>query len=451
MKVRDIYTAVAVALYNKNVTSNAIPYFGKLLFPWKKKAGLDLKWIKTSKGLPVSLKPSKFDTKSTLRSRGGVDLAKTQMAFFRESFLVSEEDEQEMMRVQESSDPYAQAVLQSIYNDAENLVEGAEVVPERMVMQLLSTATGNPSITIEANGVTYEYNYDPNNTYKTNNFVQLLSTDMWSHYGTGESDPLADVRDAIAAVKTVSGEAPAILLMSALTMTWLIKNASLRSYILAQNVSANIMMNEVRVKQLFREELQIEIVVYAKQFKDESGAAMAFYPDNVVTLIPAGDLGNTWFGTAPEERLIGDPTSTADVTLIDGKIAVTITTTTDPVNTKTTVSEIVLPSYEKMDATYIIKIHTELDGVIAGVVADATTDGATKVTMTPSAAGTGFVYKYKENYSTLPNYGDDLSTWTTYTSAADIATTNGNKIVIAKVDSTSYLAVDAIVVTAVVA
>ena len=75
----------------------------------------------------------------------------------------------------------------------------------------------------------------------------------------------------------------------------------------------------------------------------------------MVTLLPKGALGSTWYGTTPEERtLMGK--ADADVSLVDTGIAVAVTTTSDPVNTKTTVSEIVLPSFERMDETYVIKV-----------------------------------------------------------------------------------------------
>ena len=60
--------------------------------------------------------------------------------------LIKENDEQEIMRIQDSSDPFAQEVLDRIYDDAETLIEGAEVVPERMRMQLLSSETGHPGM-----------------------------------------------------------------------------------------------------------------------------------------------------------------------------------------------------------------------------------------------------------------------------------------------------------------
>ena len=357
MNIRDAYNASAIALVNTEVASNKIPYLGSGLFPAKKKMGLDLKWIKTSKGLPVSLAPSNFDAVSTLRSREGFKLTETEMAFFRESMLIKEADEQEMMRVQDSTDPYAAEVLSRIFDDANTLIDGANVVPERMIMQLLAPKDGHPKISIQANGVTYEYNYDPNNTYSSKNYAALSSsTDMWND--TENSDPLDDVSVALDAVEAETGERPSIMIISRKTMDYLKQNKKIRNAILAQNATANIFMNDNRVKEVFSNELGISVIVYSKQYKDETGKAQKFYPDGFATLIPAGALGNTWYGTTPEERtLMGN--ATADVSIVNTGVAVAVTVSNDPVQTKTTVSEIVLPSYERMDSTYVIKCYTE--------------------------------------------------------------------------------------------
>ena len=356
MNIRDAYNASAIALVNTEVASNKKPYLGSGLFPAKKKMGLDLKWIKTSKGLPVSLAPSNFDAVSTLRSREGFKLTETEMAFFRESMLIKEADEQEMMRVQDSTDPYAAEVLSRIFDDANTLIDGANVVPERMIMQLLAPKDGHPKISIQANGVTYEYNYDPNNTYSSKNYAELSSsTDMWNN--TENSDPLDDVSVALDAVEAETGERPSIMIISRKTMDYLKQNKKIRNAILAQNATANIFMNDNRVKEVFSNELGISVIVYSKQYKDETGKAQKFYPDGFATLIPTGALGNTWYGTTPEERtLMGN--ATADVSIVNTGVAVAVTVSNDPVQTKTTVSEIVLPSYERMDSTYVIKCYT---------------------------------------------------------------------------------------------
>ena len=353
MNIRDAYSSKAIALRHNEVASNKQAYLGKGLFPSKKKTGLDLKWIKTSKGLPVSLAPSAFDTVSTIRSREGFKMTETEMAFFKESMLIKENDEQEIMRVQDSADPFAREVLDRIYDDAETLLEGAEVVPERMRMQLLSSETGSPSISISADGATYNYNYDPDGSYAANNFTELLGTSQWSD--TVNSDPITDVMNAQDAVEGATGTRPSILLVSKQTMNYLKQNVKVRDYTLSQNVTANIIMTDNRVKETFSTELGVTIIVYSKQYEDESEIVKKFYPDGMATLIPDGALGNTWYGMTPEERtLIGRPE--VDVAIVDGGVAVSVTVTEDPVQTKTTVSEICLPSFERISETYTLKV-----------------------------------------------------------------------------------------------
>ena len=355
MNIRDAYNASAIALVNNEVASNKIAYLGSGLFPAKKKMGLDLKWIKTSKGLPVSLAPSNFDAVSTLRSREGFKITETEMAFFRESMLIKEADEQEIMRAQDSTDPYARDVLNRIFDDANTLIDGANVVPERMIMQLLAPSDGSPKISIAANGATYAYNYDPSGTYKANNFAELkTATDKCSD--TENSDPMDDVSVALDSVEAQTGERPTIMIVSRKTMDYLKQNKKIKSAILAQNTTANVFMNDNRVKEVFSNELGISIIVYSKQYKNESGVASKFYPDGFATLIPNGSLGNTWYGTTPEERtLMGN--SSADVSIVNTGVAVAVSVSDDPVQTKTTVSEITLPSYERMDSTYVIKCY----------------------------------------------------------------------------------------------
>lgn len=355
MRITEIFSAKAVASHWTETASNRIPYLGLGFFPEKKKMGLDLKWIRGHKGLPVSLAPSNFDAKSTLRSREGFKFTETEMAFFRESMLVKEADEQEIMRVKDANDPYAADVISRIFDDTNTLLAGAEVVAERMRMQLLCPEDGSPKIHIAANGVNYAYNYDVDGTYKEKNFLEMATdADKWSDHEN--SDPMADITAGQDAVEAETGVRPSIALMSRATFNHIKANAKVRVAILAQNATANVLMNDARVKELFKTELGVTIAVYTKQYLDEEGVAHKFYLDGFCTLLPEGALGNTWRGVTPEERtLLGN--DKADVSVVSNGVAITVTVTTDPVNTKTTVSEIVLPSFERMAETYVIKAY----------------------------------------------------------------------------------------------
>lgn len=354
MKITDVFNAKAIALNYTSAASNAIPYLGTGFFPAKKKAGLDLKWLKGHKGLPVSLAPSNFDAKSTFRDRVGIAQTETHMPFFRESMLVKEQDEQEIMRVQDANDPYATQVLDNIFNDARNLIDGANVVPERMRMQLLAPLGGSVGININANGVAYTYDYDPEGEWKEEHYLKIeTEADKWTAAET--CDPLKNIEDALDAQEDASGNRPELLLMSKETFNLIKNSAKVRSGILAQNVTANVNYTSTKVKSFVEEELGVKIVIYNKQFKNEAGLAQKFYPDNIIMMLPSGALGSTWYGTTPEERTLAG-SGEANVSIVETGVAVAVTVTSDPVNTKTTVSEIVLPSFEALDLCYAIEV-----------------------------------------------------------------------------------------------
>lgn len=355
MKLSEMFTPQAIAASFTQVHSNDIPYLGKGLFPAKKKAGLDLKWIKGTKGLPVSLMPSAFDTKATFRDRIGVKKIETEMPFFREAYLLTEKDRQEVLRAQDSSDPYAQAVIDHIYDDVNTLVAGADVVPERMIMQLLAPTDGNCGIAISANGINYSYNYDPDGTWKTNNYSAITTdADKWSTAAT--ANPLNDFRTMQDKVEDLYGSRPNTALMDRTTFNYLLASDKVRSAILAQNATANIYLTDPIVRAAISSILGLDIIVYNKKFADEAGATKAFYPDNYVTMFSRDvSLGSTYYGTTPEEAdLMGG--GQANVSIVGTGIAVSQIVEPHPVNIKTIVSEIVLPSYEGMDSVGVIKV-----------------------------------------------------------------------------------------------
>lgn len=353
MRLTELFTARSVAIQWTDSSANE-PYLGANLFPNKKKMGLDLKHIRGHKGLGISLAPSNFDAKSTLRTREKIKMFEKEMAFFRESMLVKEADEQEMMRVQSSEDPYANEVLNRIYDDVNTLLVGANIVPERMRMQLLCPEVdGSPRILITSDGVQYSYNYDVDGAYQENNYKALSGTSAWSDHEN--ADPIADLAAAKQALIELNGTIPTRALMNSVTLNHIKKSAKVREYVLAQNVSANVMMNDARVKELISTEVGLQVIVDDDLFRDESGAVQKFYKDGFVTLLPNGNLGSTWYGVTPEERTL-QGSGEANVSIVNTGVAVAVKVTEDPVNTKTTVSEIVLPSYERMDETYVLKV-----------------------------------------------------------------------------------------------
>ena len=338
INLREFFTPEVIAAQWKEVASNYIDYIGPGLFPARKKAGLDLAWLKGSKGLPVSLMPSAFDAKATFRDRIGFSKLETEMPFFREGFKIKERDRQELLRVQDANDPYAQAIIDRVFDDVNNLIAGAAVVPERMIMQLLFPESGNVGIAIKANGVDYTYNYD---------------SAKWDAPDT--ADPFAALQTAVDSVKAKTGASVTKMIMNSNTFNLLMKVKAIKDRYLTVNGMSLGYLTKAEVAGVISGTLGLSTVLYDKQYKDESGTAHKFVPDGYVCLVPDGALGSTWYGTTPEEAdLMGS--GQAEVSIVNIGVAITREVTVQPVNINTFASEIVLPSYERMDEVAVLKV-----------------------------------------------------------------------------------------------
>lgn len=353
LDLREFFTPAVMAAQWEEVASNYINYFGPTKFPAKKKAGLDLAFIKGANGLPISLMPSAFDTKATFRDRIGFSKLETEMPFFREGFKIKERDRQELLRVQDANDPYAQAIIDRVFDDANELIAGAEVVAERMRMQLMFPEGGDVGISIKANGVDYTYNYDPDGSWKTNNYTALTGTDLWTAPDT--ADPFVVFQTAMESINASTGANLTTALMHSKTFNLLMKSKAIKDRYLTTNGMSLGYLTRQEVAAVIRDTVGIDIALYDKQYRDESKVAHSFVPYGYVSLMPDGDLGSTWRGTTPEEAdLMGS--DQAEVAIVNNGVAITREVTVQPVNVNTFASEIVLPSYERMDEVAVIKV-----------------------------------------------------------------------------------------------
>lgn len=341
----DLVNAKNIATYYSNNPSNSIPYLGATLFPAKKQLGLDLSWIKGANGLPVALEPSAFDAKANIRERIGVSKVDTEMPFFREAMRVGEKDRQEINRLLASNLEAAYLpIVNNIYDDVKTLVDGANVQPERMIMQLLSTG----KIGITANRQVLDYDYG----MKADHKETLLTTAKWSD--TENSDPIGDIIRWQDAVEENTGVRPTNAILTRKTFGYLLKNKRIR---LDMNPigGQNIIMTDTMLKQYLTTKLGISVAVYNKKYRAENGSLNNFFPDDVFTLIPSGTLGYTYYGTTPEEADLMTGTD-AEVQIVNTGVTITTIKEAHPVNVQTVVSEIVLPSFETIDNIFIATV-----------------------------------------------------------------------------------------------
>ena len=343
----DMVNATEIANYWTQASENRIPYLGATLFPARKQLGLDLSWIKGAQGLPVALTPSAFDAKATLRDRIGVKKVETEMPFFREAMRIGEKDRQEINKLLAASNRATlEPVLNRIFDDAGNLIAGAEVQAERMRMQLLSK--GKIQITTE-NRIGYDYDYRLPATHKTT--LGNGDTAKWSN--TDNATPIQDIQGWQDRIEEDTGIRPTRAICTRKTWNYLLQNNSIK---LDMNPAGgqNIILTDRMLQQYLSTKLGLTVAVYNKKYQLEvGGPAYLFFPDDVFTLIPDGTLGNTYFGTTPEESDLMSGATEAQVSIVNTGVAVTTFKEPHPVNVVTVVSAIMLPSFETIDNIFI--------------------------------------------------------------------------------------------------
>lgn len=341
----DLVQAEEIATYYETMEVDRIPYLGEALFPRKKQLGLELGWIKGAGGVPVVLKSSAFDTKADLRDRIGFQEVQTDMPFFKEGMLVKEKDRQELNKVMASGNQsYIDLIINKIFDDSTTLIAGAEAQEERMRMQLLSTG----KVSGASGDVVYDYDYGFNPNHKET----LKTTNKWSDLE--KSNPIDDIQRWKNIVADNTGTEPTRAICSRKTFSYLMSNLKLKMDLNPAG-GQNIIMTDSMLNQYLEAKLGLTIQVYNKRYS-EDGETKQFFPDDVFTLIPDKTLGNTYHGTTPEESDLMT-SNVANVSVVNGGMAITTTKETDPVNVFTKVSVIMMPSFESIDETFIATVN----------------------------------------------------------------------------------------------
>ena len=196
------------------------------------------------------------------------------------------------------------------------------------------------------------YNIDPSSLYgEAETTYESTGCPMYLY----DRNPFNDIQTAQDAVSATAGTVPTKAIMNKNTFNLLAKTDAVKNRFLSTSGISLGYISGNDVKRVMADTNGIEILVYDKQYKDESKVATKFVPDGYVALVPEGALGNTWYGTTPEEADLRGNAS-ASVALVNTGVAITQIVDTHPVNVNTFASEIVLPSYERMDEVAVLKV-----------------------------------------------------------------------------------------------
>lgn len=347
--IYDIVTAPEIAAYWTENAKYEEPYFGESKFPNRKQVGLDLSWIKGARKAPVSLSLSAFDADVIPLKRGLVEKLSTEMPFFKNEYQIDEKTRQELLMLLSANNANVNTVIGRIFDDASSLMRNASLTREMLRMQLLTTGV----ISLEDNGQKFTYDYQLPTSHK------VTPTVKWNVHAT--ADPIADILKWQRLVQQEKGVKPTEILLNSDTLLEIGQAEKVQKGIAAS--MGGIIAAEPSDDDLIAYlEKRLKSVVYAYdkgyEFTASNGTTSfkKFIPDGTVVLMPPAALGNTWFGTTPEEADLASGVSRAKVSVVDTGVAITTWAIEDPVTVHTKGSQVCLPSFELADEIIIASV-----------------------------------------------------------------------------------------------
>nr|DAH56605.1 MAG TPA: Major capsid protein [Caudoviricetes sp.] len=349
----DLVDAKAIGEYVTTLEGADEPLLGATLFPNKKVLGLDIKFVKGYKSNAIALKPSALGARAFVRDRIGGAIIQNELPFFREKMVIDERLRQELARAKkDATDPYTSSILEQIFDDAKNLTDGAKVQSEREIMQMLFTGKIEISGGDQEGGQpNYAYDYDVDGNWTKKNVTTLKGTAKWTDHEN--SNPLQDINDYVDKA-SLAGTKIVRAICGPKVWSDIMQNKNIKAMFKNADGSQRI-FGKADVISLIETVTGVKVAVYNKSFVDENGVEKFYCPDSAMVFMPSGSLGSTIYGTTPEEIDLMSGFGNASVSIVNTGIAVTTAKKYGPpVTVETIVSELVLPSFERMAEVFVI-------------------------------------------------------------------------------------------------
>lgn len=344
MNLLEFINANQIALYIQNLPPQTT--IDKTLFPPTKQLGTEIELAKGSKKKPVALRMSRFDVAVKSRAlNASLTLEKKEMPFFKESIPINEKDRQNLLLAMQANNQnlIEQLVLQ-IYGNYQALIDGAEVDMIRMRAQALQKGTIN--IVTEDGDMVVDYNVP------TNHKEVLTGTATWDNPA---ADIVGDIERWKKALTNDGYGAPTRIIFTSVVLGYIKLNTAIRNELMARNIGATI-VTDADIIAYLNSKLNLSTGLLNGTYTAEDNSDKSYYEDNLVTLIPDGSLGSTVYGTTPEEadKIYG--TGKLETSIVNTGVAITTMLKEDPVTVETKVSELGMPSFDRIDECFFAQV-----------------------------------------------------------------------------------------------
>lgn len=350
IKLQDYINSKNIALYMKELpTEDTID---QTLFPNKKVLGTKLEHAKGAKKKAVALRQSTFDVAAKMRSLDAkVEVSATEIPFFKESVGIDETTRREVINAMNcNNENIVNAILDQVFDGQADLIKGAGIIAKKMRAQVIQTGGIVYSSDPKDGNVVVDYGVPSNHK------ITLTGTDKWTN-------PAADIiGDVKAYQKTMTDEGypkPTIALMTETTFdsTFLI-NVAITNDIKNSNLNTLRILSQADYLTFAKERMGLTIIFLedTTYYPYEGADPVSYYDDYKVTFMSGTSLGNTVYGTTPEEFDLTHGSGKLDTTIIAPGIAVTTNTKWDPVTVDTKVSVMPIVSFDRADEVYFAKV-----------------------------------------------------------------------------------------------
>ncbi|MHB8006966.1 phage capsid protein [Clostridium botulinum] len=338
--LRDYINSKNIALYIKELPVEQT--IDKALFPDKKVSGTKLEMAKGAKKKPIALKMRALSADLNVKS--------TEIPFFKEGMGIDETTRRDLQNaIGANNENFVNALLGQVFENYSNLIDGANIISKKMRSSVIQNGLLN--FTSDDGDIVVDYGVPSNHR------EVLTGTDKWAN---PDADIIGDIKAWQKAITNDQYAKPKTLLLTENTFdsTFLV-NKAITNHIKNSNLNTSLILSQANYIQFVKEVLQLTVVFLedATYIPYEGADPVPYYADGKITLMSGTTLGNTVYGTTPEEFDKQSGSSKLDTYMVDTGIAVTTMVKEDPVTVDTKVSVMPIVSFDRADEVFFATVY----------------------------------------------------------------------------------------------
>lgn len=229
-----------------------------------------------------------FNAETDIDQRIGMKVSKATLGYLKRKRTI--EEEAMLLLAESNKDESIRRAIQLSYNDSDAMIRSILTRVEQMRAEVVTTG----KLVINENGYSDEYNFNiPDENKKTFDWT------------SPDADIIGDIENLCDLIENNGQDTrPSYMVVSTKTIRLLLNNEKIRQSIFG--VNAGMPPNQVQLNDLMEKQGLPRLVKYnlTAKFADADNIGYVkkrLMPENEVLFIPEGPLGNTVWGTTPEE------------------------------------------------------------------------------------------------------------------------------------------------------